>query len=335
MKPLISIIVPIYNVEKELIRCLNSIRTQKYKNLEIILIDNASSDNSGVICDRYALIDSRIKVLHLDKLGVSYARNEGLRIASGEYISFIDSDDWIEEDYYEKFISEMQDCSIAITGYKLLDESGMIIDKLELSENMFTLKQNNFYNIETLVKNSSFGLVWNKLFKRELVKEVKFPPLKSREDLIFNLSLLKPNLNIKIIGNYTGYNWVQRAHSATHKADARNVYILKEIGDCIFNLDWKFNKQSKITVYNYVMKVFLADLFLKDIVGNVNLNGNEKKGYFRELCSKPYRDYYKNLHIFSSDNKYIKIMVACLKTNQWRLLLKVTESIKTLGQLNK
>lgn len=328
MNPLISIIVPVYNVEKELIRCINSIRLQKYKNLEIILIDNASSDKSGIICDRYALIDSRIKVMHLDKTGVSYARNEGLRIASGEYISFIDSDDWIEEDYYEKFISEMQDCSMAISGYKLLDESGMIISTLELSENKFKLKQDNFCNIETLVKNSSFGLVWNKLFKRDLVKEVKFPPLKSREDLIFNLSLLKPNLNIKIIGNYTGYNWVQRAHSATHKADGKNIYVLKEIGDCIFNLDWKFNMQSKIVVYNYVMKVFLADLILKDIIGNVNLNKIEKKRYFRELFSEPYRDYYKNLHVIGSDNKYIKIMVACLKTNQWRLLLKVTEIIK-------
>lgn len=280
MKPLITVIIPVYNTEKELPRCINSVITRSYKNLEILLVDNVSSDNSSEICDRYSLIDSRIKVMHLDKSGVSHARNEGLRVSSGEYISFIDSDDWIEEDFYEMLISKIQDCSIAIVGYKLLDESGMIINTVELIEDKFVLNQENFINVECMVKNSALGFAWNKLYKREIVEKVRFPQLQSREDMVFNLSLLKTNLRIKLIGQYTGYNWVQRANSIIHKADSSNINIANELSNSLLNINWKFNKRSKIVVYNYIMKVFLMDIIMKDIVTNINLNKAEKK----ELC---------------------------------------------------
>lgn len=323
MKPLITVIIPVYNTEKELPRCINSIITQSYKKLETLLIDNASSDNSGEICDKYSLIDPRIKVMHLDKSGLSYARNEGLKVSSGEYISFIDSDDWIEKDFYEMLISEIQDCSIAIVGYKLLDESGMIVNTIELIKDNFVLNQENLINVECMVKNSVWGFAWNKLYKREIVEKVRFPELQLREDMIFNLSLLKPNLRIKVIGQYTGYNWVQRANSITHKVDSRNINIPRELSNSLLNINWKFNKQSKIVFYNYIMKVLLMDIIMKDIVNNINLNKAEKKELMCKLLGR-----YKNLHIFKDDSKYIKIMVICFKIKQWRLLLKISEMIK-------
>ena len=104
MEKTISVIVPIYNVEKYLDRCLKSIINQTYKNLEIILIDDGSPDNCGTICDEYAKKDNRIKVVHKDNGGLVKARNTGLDIATGEYISFIDPDDWIELNMYEEMI---------------------------------------------------------------------------------------------------------------------------------------------------------------------------------------------------------------------------------------
>ena len=98
---LISIIIPVYNVAVYLPRCLDSILAQTYKNLEIILVDDGSKDNSGKVCDEYALKDSRIKVIHQKNQGVSVARNAGLRIAKGDYIGFVDSDDYIETNMYE------------------------------------------------------------------------------------------------------------------------------------------------------------------------------------------------------------------------------------------
>lgn len=97
-KPLISVIVPVYNVEKFLSRCLNSILAQTYNNLEVILVDDGSTDNSGKICDDYALKDKRIRVIHKQNGGVSSARNMALSVAKGEYIGFVDSDDYIEND---------------------------------------------------------------------------------------------------------------------------------------------------------------------------------------------------------------------------------------------
>ena len=102
MDKLISVIVPIYNVEKYLTKCIESIINQTYKNLEIILVDDGSPDKSPIICDEYAKKDNRIKVIHKKNGGLSDARNYGMSLATGEYISFIDSDDYIDEEMYEK-----------------------------------------------------------------------------------------------------------------------------------------------------------------------------------------------------------------------------------------
>ncbi len=101
MKPLISIIIPVYNVEQYLHRCVDSVLNQTYKNLEIILVNDGSPDNCPFICDEYAKKDKRIIVVHKENGGLSSARNAGLEIVQGEYISFIDSDDWIHENYIE------------------------------------------------------------------------------------------------------------------------------------------------------------------------------------------------------------------------------------------
>lgn len=116
--PLISIIVPVYNVEPYVSKCLESILRQTYQNIEIIIIDDGSTDGGSDICDAYAHKDKRIKVIHQSNEGVSGARNVGLRIAKGEFIGFVDSDDWIEADMYEYLLQniQQQDADIAICG---------------------------------------------------------------------------------------------------------------------------------------------------------------------------------------------------------------------------
>ena len=118
MNELISVIIPVYNVEQYVESCLNSVIDQSYTNLEIILVDDGSTDRSGEICGQYALKDSRIKVIHEENAGLGEARNRGLRIASGDYICFVDSDDWIEEDYCKELAqaAERTNSDIAICG---------------------------------------------------------------------------------------------------------------------------------------------------------------------------------------------------------------------------
>lgn len=126
-QPLITVIVPVYNVEKYLRRCLDSIIRQTYQNLEILCIDDGSIDNSGEICEQYAARDARIKVIHQENQGLSTARNRGLDTATGEYIAFVDSDDYIAADVLEQLYQSAvsSDATCVICGYNCVDSMGV------------------------------------------------------------------------------------------------------------------------------------------------------------------------------------------------------------------
>ena len=121
----ISIIIPVYNVENYIERCIDSLISQSYINLEIILVDDGSTDKSGEICDRYAVVDNRIKVIHIKNSGRGEARNIGLSQANGQYIGFVDSDDWVEKDLYKYLIENIEETKADISicaYYECLDD---------------------------------------------------------------------------------------------------------------------------------------------------------------------------------------------------------------------
>lgn len=187
MNELISVIIPVYNVEQYVESCLNSVINQSYFNLEIILVDDGSTDKSGEICDQYALKDSRIKVIHEENAGLGEARNRGLRIASGDYICFVDSDDWIEEDYCKELVkaAERTNSDIAICGYNECFKDGKT-PKVKYDD-CFTTTGKEILHY-TMTANSKYWFnisVWNKLYKREIISGLWF---KSRvyEDIMYN-----------------------------------------------------------------------------------------------------------------------------------------------------
>ena len=185
---LISVIIPVYNVKKYLSKSIDSILNQTYKNLQILLIDDGSSDGSGEICDIYKEKDERIKVIHKTNGGVSSARNAGLKEAKGTYIYFMDSDDYVENDLIEKLygllISSNAD-SVCVNYYKV-DENGVILNEKEYTNEMTILNKKEVYKI--VIESSSFsGFLWNKLYKNSLVKGIYFnDKIHYREDLLFN-----------------------------------------------------------------------------------------------------------------------------------------------------
>ena len=132
MKPLISVIVPIYKVEKYLAICVDSLLRQSYGNLEVILVDDGSPDECPAICDKYQNKDNRIKVIHKKNGGLSDARNVGLDIAQGEYVAFVDSDDFVDEDYIYKLYNALQQngTSIAVCGIQIIDERNKVTDQI-------------------------------------------------------------------------------------------------------------------------------------------------------------------------------------------------------------
>lgn len=182
MKPLISVIIPVYKVEDYLNQCMESVVHQTYKNLEIILVDDGSPDNCPKMCDDWAEKDSRIKVIHKQNEGLSAARNSALEIFTGDYVAFVDSDDWLEERFYETLYNNItkSDADIAVIGvWKAFEDHNENITK-EFQEREFTGEQalHDFLYF----RNNLAGGTWDKLFKRECFETLRFPVGLNAED---------------------------------------------------------------------------------------------------------------------------------------------------------
>ena len=204
---LISIIVPVYNVEKYLIRCVNSIIHQTYENIEIILVDDGSTDESGYLCDKLLNEDSRIKTFHKENGGLSDARNYGIARAMGDFLFFVDSDDWVEPEVIEVLIDAIkeEDADIAICGL-----NDIVIGEIKNKRGSSNKKVlSNTEAIDTFFNNGDdIGVVvWNKLYKKELFENIIFEVGKLHEDVFFTPKVLF-YANKIIVTNYYGYNYI-------------------------------------------------------------------------------------------------------------------------------
>lgn len=183
VKPLISVIVPVYNVERYLNQCVDSIINQTYTNLEIILVDDGSPDNCPKICDKYAKQDNRIVVIHQNNTGLSGARNSALDICRGDYISFVDSDDWLETNAYEILANEL-----AANGANVVCFTANIIKDGQKVENRFkyfpdrTLKTADEM-VDLTLADEVGGQVWSRIYSRKCWENVRFPEKRLYEDL--------------------------------------------------------------------------------------------------------------------------------------------------------
>lgn len=219
MNSLISIIVPVYNVSKYIRKSLDSIVSQTYTNTEILLIDDGSKDDSGIICDEYAQRYSNIRVYHKTNGGVSSARNIGIKEAKGDYLTFIDSDDVVEPDMLDimygnakKYNTPFSCCKIDVyeqNGIKRILEIGKtgLFEKDEILKGFFT-DQN--------IKNHMYG-PYNKLFHKSIIRDVYFKPYKLGEDLLFVFELLQKCDSV-YIADYVGYHYLLRPGSAVTSA---------------------------------------------------------------------------------------------------------------------
>lgn len=216
---LVTVIIPIYNVQPYLSKCIESVEKQSYKNLEIILIDDGSSDGSFSICKEFSKKDNRIKLYHTENMGLSHARNVGLDHASGEYIVFVDSDDYIHKDMVNIMISKAKDADLVICNYEKVLSNG---DK-KISQDAKCLKDdswnfNQFWEHYYLGNLGIFCCVaWNKLYKKGLFEGIRYPIDRIHEDeYIINDIIARCNY-IKVI-NDSLYYYVQRQDSIMHSS---------------------------------------------------------------------------------------------------------------------
>ena len=218
---MVSVIIPVYNVEKYLRRCLDSVVGQTYKDLEIILVDDGSTDGSTEICEEYAKKDSRIRFLRKQNGGLSSARNAGLLVATGEYVTFVDSDDYIEDFTYERLILNIEKtgAEICVCGSNTILEDGVVVAKDFFEEKIYDTEQiiNNFIlNLKTSV--------WNKLYNRKIIKNVVFPNGRIHgEDLVFNLNIMYSGIKMSSIPDCC-YNYIKRENSITTQAFSEKAF---------------------------------------------------------------------------------------------------------------
>lgn len=190
MRPLVSVIVPVYNVEKYLEVCLNSILEQTYTNLEILVVDDGATDSSPIICDRFAELDARIKVTHQTNKGLSGARNTAMDIAQGEYFMCVDSDDFIERNCVERLLDalEFANADLAVGGYVYCDEKGERHEKKTVSQKK---EISGAEQMKNLLTNQEIGdMAWCKLYKKELFDGIRYPLGKYHEDVFTTYKLL-------------------------------------------------------------------------------------------------------------------------------------------------
>ena len=218
---LVSIIVPIYNTEKYLRRCIESIIGQTLDNIEIILVDDGSNDGSSSICDEYYHKDKRIKVIHKENGGVSSARNKGIEVSTGRYIGFIDSDDWAESNMFEVLYKQAikYDCDISVCGvYESEYEK-------DLCSEVFVYNKEDFCS-EMFSGESFEGYTPNKLFKRSIIKNIRFrEDIDILEDLLFIYEILNSNNNMKMVYNTKKlYHYIKWNGSALHQEFTKKSY---------------------------------------------------------------------------------------------------------------
>lgn len=240
-EPLVSIIIPIYKVEPYLRQCLDSVINQTYTNLEIILVDDGSPDNSPQICDEYATKDNRIVVIHKENGGLSDARNVGLDICKGEYISFVDSDDWVENAYikvlYEILKKENADISIC-TYNSFID--GSAPTPIHPSNQQKSFLWDSHETLIRLCKEETVGLIaaWGKLYKRQLFEYIRFPKGKLYEDAYVNYKL------------YSQCEKICYTSTPLYYYRIRNGSIMANTKGLIYDLDAREERYVFLTKHN-------------------------------------------------------------------------------------
>ena len=223
--PLISVIVPIYNTEDSLPRCLRSISDSSYPNLEILCVDDGSTDRSGEICDSFAETDARVVVIHKENGGVSLARNAGMRAAKGEYLAFIDSDDWIHEAFFAALMDGIQSlhAEMAMCDFIRTDDPDALPRTRQQAETRLLDGK------EMLLQYRTKNFVWRRIYSRSIISGIRFDETLKIEDALFNIQVVanKPDLRVAYIPEPL-YAYYIRPGSLVTRLSAEDYQVLAE-----------------------------------------------------------------------------------------------------------
>ena len=330
MNPLISVIVPVYKAEKYLDKCVQSIVNQTYKNLEIILVDDGSPDNCPEMCDEWAKKDSRIKVIHKENSGAASARNAALDIALGDYIGFVDSDDYIEPNMLDELYDSMQSngADISICANDEVDENYNFIKENKVPSDEFVITPYDcFLNIYGA--NYAHCIIPNKLYKKEIWQDIRFPHLGMCEDEAVLPYIYQKAEKIAVVNEALYHYYIEHVGSVMNKEfseDTHLIYIsiLEERFDLFKSLQMEDVYIN--TAVEYVLRLRGAYLSLEN-------NNSQNSGLKKNLLKK-YRKAFKTLigknQLFKivGIKKYFMLRLFCLSPALYKTVVKILGCIK-------
>ena len=326
--PLVSVIMPVYNVEEFLAKCIESVLDQTLTDLELFVIDDGSTDSSGKICDQYAKKDRRVKVIHKENGGAPTARNAAIDQATGEYMYFIDSDDWIEKDYLEKMyqLAKKYHADLVVTGFlmeyyqngKFVTYSTSCKDAIYKSQSDFRKNAYKYFN------NSLLSLAWNKLMRREIIAKnnLRFPDTKW-DDHHFNMEFLM-DVNVVVVSSMAKYHWYRSRKGAETMINYSDPNMFKkrvEHYEHVLKLykHWGLENDSKSI--DAIDSYFIGRVFqcIQELADNKDLNRKEKRKKIKSILNDKYTR--KALKTAKSLSFKFKILVLPMKLKNVTLCL--------------
>ena len=318
-EPLLSIIVPVYNVEKYLGRCIDSIIAQTYSRLEIILIDDGSVDESWNICLAYSKKDSRIVIAQQPNSGSSIARNTGLSLASGDFIGFVDSDDYIKSQMFQTLISfalqndlKVVECGLTSTNSNPINQSGLNSSFVETKEEAF----------ERLLRNKNWS-VWRRIYRKEVLSDLKFIPGKIHQDVFFTVDVLN---RVEKQGYVAEQFYI---YNTENESITRSPYSMKKLDAkdapyYVFDNTRVFNLTVRTLASKYLIRTLLSHY--DRLFSNSHL---DKKYIYRKEIKNEITDQlnlnYDNNSLFATLAKFSPFWLydGILKLNAFRIKIKL------------
>lgn len=282
MEEIISVVVPIYKVEKYLEKCIKSILEQTYKKLDIILVDDESPDECGKIIERYKEKDSRIRTIHQKNGGLSDARNNGWKIARGEYILFIDSDDWIEKNMIEILYNnaKVNNADISICEFIEEDDDGNVLSSKKYNNEIRVFTSLEAIK-ELIQQNNITNHAWNKMYKTELFENIKYPKGQLMEDISTTYKLIESSDRV-VYQSIPLYHYIQRGTSILGNITEKRINDQE-------NAFFERNKYLSVKYPQYRKEIIIDNLLNVKNIYYLSVIGKYKNLY----NSKKYKDYYK------------------------------------------
>lgn len=335
-KLLFSIIIPVYNIEKYLMQCLDSIINQTYTNIEVILINDGSTDKSGVICDEVSKIDNRFRVVHTDNHGVSSARNLGLSIATGDYIAFVDSDDWLENSAIEKVSKLLQHRLYDLIIYGVVKETSE--HQIPMYSNQVSSAYCSNKEVETILPQLIKQEIINppfKFYKSELIRknEIRFDDrVNIAEDYLFNMECFLNVKSLYILEDILYHYMIRDNVSLSRKFQVDKYEKLMLVNDQLFEKIRQSGMKNSDSLKEALLYIRLKNIYscFTDIFNKgCNFSYKEKIAFISYIINKE-----KKIDYLRIQDRNFKALAMILKLNSTKLLYILSKIIYIIKKKN-